>query len=80
LASHLHSSIIGHNSLESSLAFILANKLSSPTLLATNVMQTILKAYAADPVCLSVQLPAATLANMLRKYPSGRPLALWHLS
>lgn len=51
LASHLHSSIIAHGSLEASLAFILANKLSSPTLLATNVMQMILKAYKSTPVC-----------------------------
>ena len=50
LASYLHSSVINHNSLESSLAFILANKLSSPTLLATNLMQMMLQAYTANPV------------------------------
>jgi Serine acetyltransferase, N-terminal len=50
LASHLHSSVIMHGSLEESLAFVLANKLSSPTLLATNLMQLIIKAYIRDPV------------------------------
>jgi serine O-acetyltransferase len=51
LASHLHSSIIAHKTLEDSLAFILANKLCSSTLLPTNVMQMIAEAYADDPVC-----------------------------
>lgn len=51
LASYLHSSVINHNSLESSLAFILANKLSSPTLLSTNLMQMMLQAYTVNPVC-----------------------------
>lgn len=50
LASHLHSSVIGHATLEDSLAFILANKLSSATLLPTNVMQMISAAYADEPV------------------------------
>lgn len=50
LASHLYSSILGHASLESSLAFTLANKLSSPTLLSTNLMQVILRAYSYNPV------------------------------
>jgi hypothetical protein len=50
LASHLHSSIIAHKTLEDSLAFILSNKLSSATLLPTNIMQMIAAAYADDPV------------------------------
>ena len=50
LASHLHSSILVHKTLEDSLAFVLANKLSSTTLLPTNIMQLISKAYQRDPV------------------------------
>ena len=39
-----------HGTFEESLAFVLANKLSSPTLLPTNLMQLITKAYEEDPV------------------------------
>ena len=54
LASQLHSSILVHTSLEDSLAFVLANKLSSTTLLPTNVMQLVAKAYREDPVRLDL--------------------------
>ena len=50
LASHLHSSVLVHGCLEESLAFILANKLSSPTLLPTNLMQLMQQAYQEEPV------------------------------
>ena len=63
LASYLHAAVINHNSLESSLAFILANKLSSPTLLSTNLMQMILRAYTVNPVRPpSYRTPAAPAA------------------
>ena len=39
-----------HEELEDSLAFCLANKLSSPTLLPTNLMQMIHQAYTEEPV------------------------------
>lgn len=49
LASHLHSSVLVHGKLEDSLAFILANKLSSLTLLSTPLMRLIQEAYHAEP-------------------------------
>jgi serine O-acetyltransferase len=61
LASHLHSSVIMHGSLEESLAFVLANKLSSPTLLPTNVMQLIIKAYHHEPVSSAPRLARALI-------------------
>jgi hypothetical protein len=76
LASHLHSSIIMHSTLEESLAFILANKLSSPTLLPTNVMQLILKSYKQDPVCLTSREPI-WLPIWPRSYSGPKSFA-WH--
>jgi serine O-acetyltransferase len=61
LASYLHSSVIGHASIESSLAFILANKLSSPAMLSTNLMQMMLKAYTINPVCSRPSLGVLTV-------------------
>lgn len=49
LASHLHSSVLVHKNLEASMAFILANKLSSQTLLATPLMRLIQEAYDEEP-------------------------------
>lgn len=63
LASHLHSSVLMHDRIELSLAFILANKLSSSTLLPTNLMQTILNAYAVEP-----DLVEAAVADMQAVY------------
>eukprot|EP00192_Tetraselmis_astigmatica_P010973 CAMPEP_0117648478 /NCGR_PEP_ID=MMETSP0804-20121206/427_1 /TAXON_ID=1074897 /ORGANISM="Tetraselmis astigmatica, Strain CCMP880" /LENGTH=362 /DNA_ID=CAMNT_0005454085 /DNA_START=705 /DNA_END=1793 /DNA_ORIENTATION=+ len=48
LASALHSSVVAHNSLDKSMAFVLANKLQSPTLLGTHLMQMFQDAYEDD--------------------------------
>lgn len=48
LASFLHTSIIMHKSMEKGMAFLLANKLSSPTLLGTQLTRLFLEAYADD--------------------------------
>ncbi len=52
LASFLHQNIISHSSLGKAMAVLLANKLSSRTLLGTQLMQLISEAYKADPVRL----------------------------
>jgi len=49
LASFFHMTVIMHSSLEKSLAFLLANKLSNPTLLGVQVTRLILEAYKDDP-------------------------------
>ena len=48
LVSFLYSSILNHNSLESSLAFLLANKLSSAAMISTQVQSLILDALDKD--------------------------------
>lgn len=53
VASFLHTSILGHASLAKAMAFMLANKLTSRTLLGTQLVRIISAAYADDPVCLS---------------------------
>ena len=50
LASFLHSNIMMHHSLEKSMAFLLANKLASRTLLATQLVLLISEAYQSDAV------------------------------
>jgi hypothetical protein len=45
LASFLHMTVIMHASLEKSMAFLLANKLSSPTLLGTQLTRLFMEAY-----------------------------------
>lgn len=45
LASFLHMTIIMHSSLEKSMAFLLANKLASPTLLGMQLTRLFLEAY-----------------------------------
>lgn len=50
LASFLHQNIISHSSLGKAMAVLLANKLSSRTLLGTQLMQLISEAYRDDPV------------------------------
>ena len=52
LASFLHMSVIMHPTMEKSLAFLLSNKLSSPTLLGTQLMRLFLEAYEDDPEIL----------------------------
>ncbi|VEU36276.1 unnamed protein product [Pseudo-nitzschia multistriata] len=49
LVSFLYSSILNHDSLESSLAFLLANKLSSAAMISTQVQSLILGALDKDP-------------------------------
>mmetsp|Transcript_29281 Transcript_29281/g.79255 ORF Transcript_29281/g.79255 Transcript_29281/m.79255 type:complete len:496 (-) Transcript_29281:1113-2600(-) len=49
LVSFLYSSILNHDSLESSLAFLLANKLSSAAMISTQVQSLILDAFDKDP-------------------------------
>jgi serine O-acetyltransferase len=49
LVSFLYSSILNHPSLESSLAFLLANRLSSPAMISTQIQSLILEALKQDP-------------------------------
>jgi serine O-acetyltransferase len=48
LVSFLHSTILNHRTLESSLAFLLANRLASPAMLSTQIQSLILDALATD--------------------------------
>ncbi len=45
LASFLHMTVIMHTTLEKSMAFLLANKLASPTLLGTQLTRLFMEAY-----------------------------------
>ena len=49
LVSFLYSTILNHQSLESALAFHLANRLSNPAMLSTQIMSLIREALDADP-------------------------------
>jgi len=49
LVSFLHSTILNHDTLESSLAFLLANRLASPAMISTQIQSLILEALADDP-------------------------------
>lgn len=57
LASFAHMTVIMHSSLQRSLAFILANKLQSSTLLGTQLTRLFVEAYEVRPCCL---LPVTT--------------------
>lgn len=48
LASYLYATVLAHSTLEQSMAFLLANKMASPTLLATQVMELISDVYLND--------------------------------
>ena len=48
LVSFLYSSILNHHNLESSLAFLLANRLSSPAMISTQIQSLILESLAKD--------------------------------
>lgn len=61
LASYMHSNILMHKTLEKSMAFLLANKLASDTLLATGLMRVISEAYAGD----EVNVPASYILKLL---------------
>jgi serine O-acetyltransferase len=52
LASFLHTTVIAHAALEKGLAFLLANKLASPTLLGIQLSRLFREAYADDPELL----------------------------
>eukprot|EP00803_Ostreobium_quekettii_P010685 evm.model.scf_2701EXC.1 EVM.evm.TU.scf_2701EXC.1 scf_2701EXC:10742-13076(-) len=52
LASTLHSTVLVHQSFEKTMAFILANKLASSTLLGTHLMRLCQDAYADDPAII----------------------------
>lgn len=52
LASFLHMTVIMHSEFDKSLAFLLANKLSSATLLGTQLTRLFMDAYADDPSLL----------------------------
>ena len=56
LASFLHQNIISHASLGKAMAVLLANKLSSRTLLGTQLMQLISDIYRDEPVSFTIQL------------------------
>ena len=49
-ASFLYASILSHKSLERSMAFVLANKVASPTLLSVHLLKLFNEAYDSDPV------------------------------
>eukprot|EP00980_Cylindrotheca_fusiformis_P025799 scaffold14624_cov100-Cylindrotheca_fusiformis.AAC.7 len=49
LVSFLYSSILNHDSLESSLSFLLANKISSPAMISTQVQSLVAQALRSDP-------------------------------
>ncbi|GMI35793.1 hypothetical protein TrRE_jg8107, partial [Triparma retinervis] len=61
LVSFLYSTILNHNSLESALAFHLANRLASPSMISTQVQSLILSAFAASP-SISTAIRADILA------------------
>ncbi len=61
LASFLHQNIISHASLGKAMAVLLANKLSSRTLLGTQLMQLISDIYRDEPVSLTNQLGYCTM-------------------
>ena len=61
LASFLHQNIISHASLGKAMAVLLANKLSSRTLLGTQLMQLISDIYRDEPVCLTIHLGYCTM-------------------
>ena len=52
LASFLHMSVIMHSTMDKSLAFIVSNKLQSPTFLGTQLMRLALEAYEDEPEIL----------------------------
>lgn len=61
LASFLYASILSHKSIERSMAFILANKVGSPTLLSVHLLKLFNEVYEADPSlveCLRADMEA----------------------
>ena len=61
LASFLYASILSHRSIERSMAFVLANKVSSPTLLSVHLLKLFNEVYESDPAlaeCLRADMEA----------------------
>ena len=50
LASQVHTQILVHKSFGKAMAHLLGNKLSSPTILGTQLVSLIKEVYAAEPV------------------------------
>ncbi|KAI8476270.1 MAG: trimeric LpxA-like protein [Monoraphidium minutum] len=68
LASFLYSSVLAHRSLEQALAFVLANKLASPTLYSTQLKQIAEDVYREDPAVFEAAL--ADLQAVLDRDPA----------
>ena len=67
LASFLHTSILGHTSLAKAMAFMLANKLTSRTLLGTQLVRIISAAYADDPVSSPFHYSSVEASSQLER-------------
>lgn len=68
LASFLYSSVLAHKTLEQALAFVLANKLASPTLYSTQLKQIAEDVYAEDPSVIAAAM--ADLQAVLDRDPA----------
>ena len=68
LASFLYSSVLAHRTFEQALAFVLANKLASPTLFSTQLKQLAEDAYARDPSIIEAAM--ADLHAVLDRDPA----------
>jgi serine O-acetyltransferase len=68
LASFLYSSILAHKTLEQALAFVLANKLASPTLYSTQLKGIAEDVYASDPAVIESAM--ADLQAVLDRDPA----------
>ncbi|GBF88441.1 hypothetical protein Rsub_01153 [Raphidocelis subcapitata] len=68
LASFFHSTVLAHRSLQQALAFVLANKLSGPTLFSTQIKQITEDVYASDPGIIDAAM--ADLEAVLDRDPA----------
>jgi len=73
LASFLHTSVLVHPSLPKAMSFMLANKLSSRTLLGTQLMRLISDAYRADPVRGQGRATCSPLSALFREIRTFNP-------
>ena len=73
LASFLHQNIISHASLGKAMAVLLANKLSSRTLLGTQLMQLISDIYRDEPVSCHIQLRGVASRLPMPDAVAGQP-------
>jgi hypothetical protein len=65
-ATFLNTTILDHTSLANSMAFILASKLASGTLLDTQLISIISTAYADDPVTIPPPFPSNINTHILQ--------------